>query len=30
MISLYQHQEEALNNAENLNRVAFFHDMGLG
>jgi SNF2 family DNA or RNA helicase len=27
---LYQHQEAALKQSENLNRVAYYHDMGLG
>lgn len=30
MVSLYPHQADALKHAENQNRVAFFHDMGLG
>ena len=30
MISLYPHQRDALKITENQNRVAFYHDMGLG
>ena len=29
-MKLYEHQERALKDTENLNRVAYFHDMGLG
>lgn len=29
-MQLYQHQKDALKQTENLNRVAYFHDMGLG
>lgn len=29
-MKLYQHQELALKQSENLNRVAYYHDMGLG
>ena len=29
-MKLYQHQEEALNHTKGKNRVAYFHDMGLG
>ena len=29
-MNLYPHQEEALKKAKGLNRVGFFHDMGLG
>ena len=30
MMELYEHQKKALKRAEKLNRVAFYHDMGLG
>ena len=30
MIDLYPHQMAALKQTEGLNRVAFYHDMGLG
>lgn len=30
MLELYPHQREALESVEHLNRVAFYHDMGLG
>lgn len=30
MLNLYQHQVDALNEAKDKNRVAFYHDMGLG
>ena len=29
-MKLYQHQQEALNHTKGKNRVAYFHDMGLG
>lgn len=29
-MKLYDHQIQALNNSEDLNRVAYYHDMGLG
>ena len=30
MINLYQHQQQALEETQNFNRVAYYHDMGLG
>lgn len=30
MLNLYQHQTDALNETHDKNRVAFYHDMGLG
>ena len=30
MINLYEHQKTALEVTKNHNRVAFYHDMGLG
>lgn len=30
MLNLYPHQIDALNESQNKNRVAFYHDMGLG
>lgn len=30
MINLYKHQADELEATKDLNRVAFFHDMGLG
>ena len=30
MINLYPHQQEALDNTAGMNRVAYYHDMGLG
>lgn len=30
MITLYQHQRDAINQTDGLNRVAYYHDMGLG
>lgn len=30
MITLYPHQEQSLKETEHLNRVAYYHDMGLG
>lgn len=30
MLELYPHQQDALKHVEGLNRVAFYHDMGLG
>ena len=30
MVNLYQHQTDALNRTAGMNRVAYFHDMGLG
>lgn len=29
-MKLFPHQEEALMRTENANRVAYFHDMGMG
>ena len=29
-MKLYKHQEEALERTKNFNKVAFYHDMGLG
>ena len=29
-MKLYKHQEEALERTNNFNKVAFYHDMGLG
>jgi len=29
-MKLFPHQEDALKATEDLNRVAFYHDMGLG
>jgi len=28
-VTLFNHQKEALKDVENLNRCAFYHDMGL-
>lgn len=28
-VNLYRHQKEALKDVENLNKCAFYHDMGL-
>lgn len=30
MVNLYDHQKNALDQAKGFNRVAFYHDMGLG
>lgn len=29
-MELYPHQQQALKDTETMNKVAFFHDMGLG